>query len=62
MLSYERGSEDFRKTVDGSKYATWGVDKNGKPQRWGELKSGRLQIQDHSDSTVSYCNLKLKEL
>ena len=62
VLSYERGSEDFRKTVDGSKYATWGVDKNGKPQRWGELKSGRLQIQDHSDSTVSYCNLKVKAL
>ncbi len=62
VLEYERGSEGFRKTVDGSKYKTWGKDAAGNPQRWGELKSGRLLLQDHSDSTVSFCNLKVKEL
>ena len=62
VLEYERGSECFRKTVDGSKYKTWGKDAAGNPQRWGELKSGRLLLQDHSDSTVSFCNLKVKEL
>ena len=62
VLEYERGSADFRKTVDGSKYKTWGKDADGNPQRWGELKSGRLLLQDHTDSTVSFCNLKVKEL
>ena len=62
VLEYERGSECFRKTVDGSKYKTWGKDAAGNPQRWGELKSGRLLLQDHSDSTVSFCNLKVKSL
>ncbi|MBR2839507.1 MAG: DUF1080 domain-containing protein [Kiritimatiellae bacterium] len=62
VLEYERGGECFRKAVDESKYKTWGVDAAGNPQRWGELKSGRLLLQDHTDSTVSFCNLKVKEL
>ena len=62
VLEYERGGECFRKTVDGSKYATWGKDAAGNPQRWGETKVGRLLLQDHTDSTVSFCNLKVKEL
>ena len=62
VLTYERGSEDFRKAVDGSKYKTWGKDAAGGPQRWGEVVSGRLLLQDHTDSTVSFCNLKVKAL
>ena len=62
VLEYERGSESFRKAVDESKYKTWGVDAAGNSQRWGELKSGRLLLQDHTDSTVSFCNLKVRKL
>ena len=62
VLEYERGSEAFRKAVSGSKYAKWGNDKDGRPQPWGEVPVGRLHIQDHSDSTVYFCNLKVKEL
>ena len=58
VLEYERGSQAFRDAVAASKYATWGTD----GRQWGELEKGRLLIQDHSDSTVSYCNLKVKEL
>lgn len=62
VLEYVRGSEAFRAAVQASKYATWGLDASGKPQLWGEIPEGRLLIQDHSDSTVSYCNLKVKAL
>ena len=62
VVEYERGSEAFRKIVAGSKYATWGKDKDGNPQPWGEVPVGRLHIQDHSDSTAYFCNLKVKEL
>ena len=62
VLEYERGGEDFRKAVGVSKYKTWGRDAKGKPQPWGELPEGRLLLQDHGDSTVSFCNLKVKEL
>ena len=62
VLEYERGSAAFRKVVAASKYANWGKDKDGKPQPWGEVPAGRLHIQDHSDSTVYFCNLKVKEL
>ena len=62
VLEYERGGATFRAAVKASKYATWGVDAAGRPQPWGEIPEGRVLIQDHSDSTVSYCNLKIKEL
>ena len=58
VLSYDRASQAFRDAVQTSKYATWGTD----GRRWGELEKGRILIQDHSDSTVSFCNLKVKEL
>ena len=57
VLEYERGSAEFRKTVAGSKYATWGSD--GQP--WGEIPEGRILLQDHTCSTVSYRNLKIRE-
>lgn len=62
VLEYKRGGTEFRTAVNASKYATWGKDAAGKNQPWGELAEGRLLIQDHSDSTVSFCNLKVKEL
>ncbi|MBO7720801.1 MAG: DUF1080 domain-containing protein [Kiritimatiellae bacterium] len=62
VLAYERGSEGFRATVLGSKYAKWGKDAAGRPRPWGESAEGRLLLQDHTDSVVSYCNLKIKEL
>ena len=58
VLAYERGSQAFRDAVAASKYATWGTD----GRKWGELEKGRLLLQDHSDSTVSFCNLKVREL
>ena len=58
VLEFERGSKKFRDGVAASKYLAW----QDKGKFWGEAESGRLLIQDHHDSTVSYCNLKVKEL
>ena len=62
VLKYDRASKAFKNGVDASKYSSWGVDKEGKPQMWGMIPEGRILLQDHSDSTVSFCNLKVKEL
>ena len=62
VLEYERGSKEFRDLVAASKYKTWGVTADGNPQPWGEIPEGRILLQDHSDSTVSFCNLKIREL
>lgn len=61
VLEYDRASKAFKDGVKASKYATWGVSADGKPQAWGEIAEGRILLQDHSDSTVSFCNLKIKE-
>ena len=58
VLEYERGSKAFRDGVAQSKYLAW----QDAGKFWGEADTGRLLIQDHGDSTVSYCNLKVKEL
>lgn len=58
VLEYERGSKEFRDAVAESKYAKNGTDGN----KWGELVEGRILIQDHHDSTVSFRNLKIREL
>jgi len=58
VLEYERGSKAFREGVAKSKYLAW----QDAGQFWGEAEKGRLLLQDHSDSTVSYCNLKIREL
>jgi len=58
VLEYERGSKAFRDAVAKSKYLPW----QDKGSFWGEAKEGRLLLQDHGDSTVYYCNLKVREL
>ena len=62
VLEYERGTAAFKAAVKKSKYAKWGKTADGKAQDWGEIPEGRLLLQDHGDSTVSFCNLKVKEL
>jgi hypothetical protein len=62
VLEYERGSDSFREAVAKSKYAKWGKAADGTPQPWGEITEGRILLQDHTDSFVSFCNLKIKEL
>lgn len=62
VLEYTRFNPGFKALVKASKYATWGKDKDGNPQDWGETVEGRILLQDHSDSTVSFCNLKIREL
>ena len=62
VLEYERGGKAFRAAVKKSKYRDWGVTADGRPQPWGEVPEGRILLQDHGDSTVSFCNLKIKEL
>lgn len=62
VLEYDRGTPAFKAAVKASKYADWGVGADGRSQDWGEIPEGRILLQDHSDSTVSFCNLKIKEL
>lgn len=57
VVEYMRGSKEFRDAVAESKYAKNGTD--GQP--WGELVEGRILLQDHTDSTVSFRNLKIRE-
>lgn len=58
VLEYERGGKEFMDAFRKSKYADKnGYDKNGK---WGLTPSGRLLLQDHNDSTVSFRNIKIK--
>ena len=59
VLEYERGGAAFMDAFRKSKYTGKNFDKNGK---WGLTPEGRIHIQDHSDSTVSYRNIKIKEL
>ena len=58
ILEYVRGSKEFRDAVATSKYLAW----QDKGAFWGEAEKGRLLLQDHGDSTVSFCNLKVREL
>ncbi|MDR0394691.1 MAG: DUF1080 domain-containing protein [Tannerella sp.] len=57
-LEYERGSEDFRKLVGGSKYAAKAYNDNG---RFGEAPKGRILLQDHGDE-VSFRSIKIRDI
>jgi hypothetical protein len=61
VLEYDRATKAFKDGVNASKYAEWGAAPDGRRQPWGEIPQGRILLQDHSDSTVSFCNLKIKE-
>lgn len=60
VLEYERGGKQFMEAFAKSKYTdAKNFNKNGK---WGLTPVGRILLQDHSDSTVSFRNIKIKEL
>lgn len=58
VLEYTRGSDDYRKLVQGSKYAASNYNEAG---LFGEAEVGRILLQDHGDE-VSFRNIKLKVL
>lgn len=53
VLAFERGSEDFRKLVAGSKFKDF--------KDFGEIPAGALMIQDHDDK-VYFKNIRIREL
>lgn len=58
VLEYERGSQEFKDWVKGSKYAAKSYNENGP---FGEAATGHLLLQDHGDE-VAFRNIKIKEL
>ncbi|MCQ2388856.1 MAG: DUF1080 domain-containing protein, partial [Kiritimatiellae bacterium] len=60
VLEYERGGAAFAEAFKASKYSDKEYfDKNGK---WGLTPEGRILLQNHADSTVSFRNARVKAL
>lgn len=53
VLSFTRGSKNFREKIAGSKFKDY--------KRFGEAKAGHIMLQDHG-STVSFRNIRIKKL
>ncbi len=53
VVSYTRGSADFRKLVKGSKYKDW--------KAFGEAAQGHILLQDHGNA-VSFRSIKVRHL
>lgn len=51
-VEFERGSEEWKKTVAASKYEKWNA--------FGELKEGHILLQDHGN-TVAFRNVKIRD-
>ena len=59
VLEYERGSENFRKLVEMSKYSAPRYNAYG--ERFGEAAKGHILLQEHGHK-VSFRNIKIKRL
>lgn len=52
VLEYSRGSDDFKKRVSESKFATH--------EKYGEARQGHIMLQDHG-SKMAFRNIRIKE-